>query len=63
MQKVINGNSLDEILEVQDPDPFLEIFGFRYFEQYLKELDPWTQDYFTTNMDNFIKVFKMFSID
>ena len=33
---------VEEIFEVQDPETFLEEFGFRFFENYLKQIDPWT---------------------
>ena len=63
MQKIINGNMIEEIFEVQEPETFLEEFGFRFFESYLKQIDPWTQDYFNINMGHFKAAFLKFSID
>jgi hypothetical protein len=53
MQKMKSGVNIKRFLAETEPEYEIEVFGFRYFEKFLSELDPWTQEYFSINSKQF----------
>lgn len=49
------------ICNITKPDIENETFGFRYFEEFLDNLDPFTQQYLNQNIDVLRSIFMTYS--
>ena len=52
---------ITDLFKVQKPDLDNETFGFRYFDEFLDNLDPFTQQYINQNIDVLKSIFMKYS--